>query len=243
MASAPNSPAQPPEDADADAARSAACGTVAFGADEARTELPLTCLRLKRAVEDPGAPGPALVPREPLTVRTFSVPDSLSERLEAFWVNKSDETPGVLLLAPQGWEAESADMGANGSIAIRLANPQDSRQYIRYAETGCVGCAVAEAALYSAAWAKSAEEQGYVLGDKPDFSGRTELSPNLIAYGLNMSEKELETHGVIYHNLDDNEGIVFKRAEVKLDQASHDTATAILNLFVALNAPAAEANK
>jgi hypothetical protein len=232
------SPLKEPDDGDKqiEASLSVECGKVAIGSGAGKTELPLYCLRVKRAVEDPGLPRPEVAPKEPLVVRSYIIPSGVRARLAAFWLNTGDETRGILLLAPKGWKAESADMGADGSIGIRLTDPQDSSQYVDYRDSaGCSGCALTAAAQYFPNMVKLAEDQGFTLDKGPDFIGRTELTQHLMAYSLKPAKIGLETNGVAYQNLDARQDIPFKLEEVRMNKSSHDLSTAILNLFAKLN--------
>ncbi|RAV23229.1 DUF4850 domain-containing protein [Paenibacillus contaminans] len=210
------------------------CGAAEFGRGAQTAQLPLRCIRANYGIDGPNGP-PTISPRQLIKVESYVIPSGLQKSLSAYWMNLGDNENGVLLLAPNEWSLLSADVGANGSHAIRLVNPDDPEQFIDYFDQGgCQGCLIPNIGAYFPNLKSWAEEQGYEVDTQPGISKRTLLTPNLMAYRKQTEKKGYVVDGVAYQEHGDGGG-VFRSEEIRLPSSDTDSATVILNLFVALN--------
>ena len=210
------------------------CGTSEFGRGAQTVRLPLRCIRANYGLDGPNGP-PTLAPQKPIKVESYVIPSGLRKSLAAYWMNLGDNEHGVLLLAPKDWNLLSADVGANGSHGIRLVHPDDPEQFIDYFDQGgCQGCLIPNIGAYFPKLKAWAEEQGYEVSPRPEIIERTMLTPNLAAYRKQTEKRRYALHGVAYQEHGGGSG-VFRSEEIQLPASAKATATAILNLFVALH--------
>ena len=209
------------------------CGEVALEKDGASASLPLYCVRGSYGLDQPN---PDSAPPSPLRVSGYALPATVG-KLAGYWLSYGGPEParGLLILAPDGWVARDAAVGANGSSAIRMEDPSDPGQYVRYYDTGgCVGCAISEAGAYFPGLSDWAEKQGFPPGQSPAFLKRTQLGDRLVSYSLKAPGPGREINGVAWAKLDaDDAG--FRLLEAGLPGSRHAEASAILNFFVSQN--------
>ncbi|WP_438433913.1 DUF4850 domain-containing protein [Gorillibacterium sp. sgz500922] len=209
------------------------CGEVALEKDGASASLPLYCVRGSYGLDQPN---PDSAPPSPLRVSGYALPATVG-KLAGYWLSYGGPEParGLLILAPDGWVARDAAVGANGSSAIRMEDPSDPDQYVRYYDTGgCVGCAISEAGAYFPGLSDWAEKQGFPPGQSPAFLKRAQLGDRLVSYSLKAPGPGREINGVAWAKLDaDDAG--FRLLEAGLPGSRHDEASAILHFFVSQN--------
>lgn len=209
-------------------------GVVRFYNNESKVEirLPLIAIAAKYGVDYPDPP--AVAPTQALPVISFSIPADQQKRLAVYWVSTSvNGDQGILLLGPRGWKAESAEIGANGSIYIGLVNPDDPEERISYDDTagGCQGCAISSIGTYFPSlreWADSFDFPGTPV----EFTWQKELSVNVMAYAKAHERAGYETNGAAFQ--EHEEGAWFRKMEMSHTQEHHSLATTLLNFFIAL---------
>lgn len=209
-------------------------GVIRFQTSDSETEirLPLMAVAAKYGVDYPEAP--SIAPSKGLPILKFSIPENQHNQLAAYWVTTSlYDDQGILLLGPRGWRAESAEIGANGSIYIELVNPDDSEERISYSDTagGCQGCAISSIGTYFPSLREWADSFDFP-GPPADFSWKKELSANVMAYSKADKRPGYETNGVAYQ--EHEEGAWFRKMEMSHTQEHHSMATTLLNFFIAL---------
>jgi len=210
-------------------------GTVLLRADgdeSAGVRLPLIAIAATYGVDGP-EPHP-VAPLQALPEIRYSVPADQSDQLAAYWMTQSwDGSTGILFLGPRGWKATTAEMGANGSIAIMLTNSEDVNESISYSDTsgGCQGCAISEIATYFPDLREWAENEMGFYGKTMAFKKQTLLHPGVMAYEKENETPGYETNGVAYEQHDGDAW--FRLMEIKLNTGKRSLAETMLNYFLA----------
>lgn len=223
-------PPRPPKTVDA--------GTVRFRANERQTAAVVPLVAITAAYGVSGPEAPPVAPPQPLPDIRFPIPPGQESALAAYWVTiTNDGDQGILLLGPRGWRA-SAEIGANGSIAITLVNPDDDRERLTYSDTGggCQGCAISSIAAYFPAWRDWAESLDFAWTDMR-FIRQTPLSPSVMAYDKPNENAGYETNGVAYQQHGDSNWFrmmeMGRKVEKDHAEERRSLATTMLNYFVA----------
>ncbi|WP_058300856.1 DUF4850 domain-containing protein [Gorillibacterium timonense] len=227
VSSAPASePASPGEES------SYSCGELTLGEGDAAVKLPLSCIRGTYGLDAPRTQEPP----SPIQIDGYSVSPAMSAKLAGYWLSEGWDDParGLLLLAPNHWTVRQGEIGANGSSAIRVEDPRDSNQYVRFQDDGaCVGCIASQIGAYFPELRTWAEESGFPPLNTPDFQKQSLLNPNFMFYSREPKAKELEVLGVAYQEHDGDP--VFRSFEVQLPVSRHDEAIALLQFFLFQN--------
>ena len=214
-------------------------GTVNFHSEESNSDamLPLFGIAATYGISD--TTEPAVFPSRPLHDVTYTIPDDQQDQLAVYWVNTGGEGEhGLMLLGPIGWRPVRADVGADASMVISLGNPDDSNETIKYYDTagGCQGCAISSIGAYFPSLRKWAEDQGFT-GEEVKFESQALLTPRIMAYTKESSNKGYKINGVAYQQHEEGDAW-FRNLEMSSTDSMVSLVTTILDFFIKQYDPA-----
>ncbi|MBD3918186.1 DUF4850 domain-containing protein [Paenibacillus sp. PR3] len=221
------------------ASRITECGTVQVGTGEQKQPMPLRCVQGQYAIDDDPEHPRSIIPEQPLADLDYDIPSDLKDELAVYWMNQGYGNQNVLLLAPKDWIVQSADVGANGSTSVQLADPEDDKEFVQYFDNGgCQGCLIGNIGTYFPSLKDWADEQGFPAQDMPEITESSLINPNLIAFKKKPASNEYEWRGIAFQEHGESSG-VFRVEEAQLKSAS-GMAETIVGLFGTLQKPSAE---
>jgi len=208
-------------------------GTVTFRSGESGSGVKLRLFGIAATYGLPsGINAPAVVPSSPLPEFSFRIPKEQRDSLAVFWMNLGGNGEyGAFLLGPLGWQPVKAAVGANGSVAVSLENPEDPAEKLTYYDTygGCQGCAISSIGAYFPSLRKWAEDQFPIT--EMEFSRQILLSPGIMAYSRKHADPGYEINGVAYEQHEPGDAW-FRMEEMSSAASKHCLATTVLNFFV-----------
>ncbi len=207
-------------------------GTVNFHNKESDRDIKLPLFGVAATYGISDTTEPAAFPSEPLPGVTYTIPDDQVDHLAVYWVNTGgDGEYGIMLLGPIGWRPVRADVGADASMVISLENPDDSNEKITYYDTagGCQGCAISSIGAYFPALRKWAEDQGFT-GEEVKFESQALLTPRIMAYTKESSNKGYKINGVAYQQHEEGDAW-FRNLEMSSTDSMVGLVTTILDFF------------
>lgn len=208
-------------------------GTVDFHIKESDRDVKLPLFGIAATYGISNTTEPAAFPSEPLPDVTYTIPDDQQDLLAVYWVNTGgDGEFGIMLLGPIGWRPVRADVGADASMVISLENPDDSNEKITYYDTsgGCQGCAISSIGAYFPSLRKWAEDQGFT-GEDVKFDSQTLLTPQIMAYTKESSNKSYKINGVAYQQHEEGDAW-FRNLEMSNTDSMVSLVTTILDFFI-----------
>ncbi|MFS0727997.1 DUF4850 domain-containing protein [Paenibacillus sp. 1P07SE] len=148
----------------------------------------------------------SLVPEAGLPPIILSeLPEKHTASWAGFWTGTGFYDQGILLLAPRHWQAEQADLAADGSITVVLVDPEDPLQRLTYYDTGtCVSCVLPLLAAYYPDLVSAEDAAGIVIPDLPWIS--REAESEWVRYRLAGTQGGYLAAGVGYRVTDYRDG-------------------------------------
>ncbi|MFM9279696.1 DUF4850 domain-containing protein [Paenibacillus jiagnxiensis] len=196
------------------------------GTDGGGVRLPLQIVKSQLTLDD-GTRSLITEPPEP-PVMSYKIPAEMQDKLQAVMVYREDVTGGYLLLAPQGWQA-SAVVGANGSYAVTLNNPNNPDQTLEYIDTAgsCQGCAINIIGTYFPERAEWADQQGFTVYEPLAFTdwrqaGTEGEDARTAAYTTKATNEGDYSKGILYYQ-EDSYGYLTRHLEFKLTEETRIT--------------------
>ncbi|MBB3130306.1 hypothetical protein FHS19_005011 [Paenibacillus rhizosphaerae] len=190
-------------------------------------QIPLYCIEGKYHAGD----APMMQPASPLLVKTDAViPEKMLSDLGAFWLSDSSGTWGHLLLAPRHWEVVRADIGANGSVGLELADPLHPDRRAVYLDGGpCQGCNISLIGSYFTALKNWAEEKGFP-GKPMKFLHHAYIRNHVVTYVLPPGSTAYKTVGAAFERHEPHD-TMFTRYEISVPPEDLDMANVMLDFF------------
>ncbi len=207
-------------------------GTVGFqaGKGEPIVKLPLYGAEAAFGVDTESPP--SIVPEAPLEKVTFRIPEDQADSLAAYWMNLGFDGQGFLVVAPRGWIAKEATVGANGSYRLELMNPDDDKESLVAYDTGggCQGCAISSIGSYFPKLRDWAEEQSFP-GDPMPYTDSKTIGDSVIEFSLASERKGYATRGAAYERHGGEEGARFGSMSLSAKEERKDLTDSILSFF------------
>ncbi|PWK11556.1 DUF4850 domain-containing protein [Tumebacillus permanentifrigoris] len=209
-------------------------GTVKVIGKEGTFELPL--LGVQGLYGFPVNTEPSILPDAKLPDLHFDLPANKADQVAVYWVNAGEgsTSKGNIYLAPKGWIATSAGIGADGSTGLTLVSDVSTKnqQSISIRTDGnCIGCIVTDIGEYFSDLNQWANENfpissGIHLVDGLNVS---RIDDHTIAYSVQQSEGSFETNGVVVER-HESRPFFFGKAEIKTQD--RELATTVLNIYL-----------
>ncbi|MDO7907648.1 DUF4850 domain-containing protein [Paenibacillus sp. JX-17] len=206
-------------------------GTVTFNTTvkQKYVKLPVYAVQVRYGVDED--PAPAVQPKAPLPAVSFAIPSGLENQLAVYWMNLGYDSRGAMFLAPKGWIAAEALVGANGSYGITLRNPANTAESLTFSDTAgsCVGCAISSIGSYFPKERTWADEEGFP-GEPKTYQQYTMLGENALYYSLKDSNNSYTTKGVAVKT-SRTDDILFRRQQVRMTRDHQLLSYVMLDFF------------